>query len=317
MQEQQAQQPGEESKVIGVPTVRIDGPLKTTGMAMYSSDHHFPGLVHAWPVTATIASGTVTNIDTSLAEKMPGVVAIYTHENIGPLYRTPPAAGMTMLVDERRPPLEDTTVRYYGQYVAVVVAQTVEQARAAAESVKVIYAKAQHNTHDDLLNAPVSNPEPKQAAPEPKEVTKRGDTAAALRSATIKLDAVYSTPTEAHNAIELHATVAIYKDGKFTLYETTQAVMNSRDVIAAMLGVPPDNVRVITRFVGSGLVASSGPGPTHCWPPPAPAISNPRSSWWSAAPWRSKAPAIVRSLISASNSRPTTRESSPQSSTIT
>ncbi len=104
---------------------------------MYSSDHHFPGLVHAWPVTATIASGTVTNIDTSVAEKMPGVLAVYTHENIGPLYRTPPSAGVTMLIDERRPPLEDTTIRYYGQYVAVVVAQTVEQARAAAEAVKV------------------------------------------------------------------------------------------------------------------------------------------------------------------------------------
>src|SRR2546423_15390114 len=93
MQEQQAQQPTGDSKSIGVPTVRIDGPLKTTGMAMYSSDHHFPGLVHAWPVTATIASGMVTNIDTSLAEKVPGVVAVYTHENIGPLYRTPPSAG--------------------------------------------------------------------------------------------------------------------------------------------------------------------------------------------------------------------------------
>jgi xanthine dehydrogenase YagR molybdenum-binding subunit len=254
MQEQQAQQPTAASKVIGVPTVRIDGPLKTTGKAMYSSDHHFPGLVHAWPVTATIASGMVTNIDISLAEKMPGFVAVYTHENIGPLYRTPPASGMTMLVDERRPPLEDTTIRYYGQYVAVAVAQTVEQARAAAEAVKVTYAKAQHNTHDDLRSASSSHSEPKQ-------VTKRGDTAAALRSARIKHDAAYSTPPEAHNALELHATVAIYKDGKFTLYESTQAVMNSRDVIAAMLGVPPDNVRIVTRFVGSGFGGKLWPWP--------------------------------------------------------
>src|SRR3954452_5298696 len=151
MQEQQAQQPIRDSKVIGVPTARIDGPLKATGTAMYSSDHHFSGLVHAWPVTATIASGTVTSIDTSIAEKMPGVLAVYTHENIGPLYRTPPSAGLTMLMDERRPPLEDITIRYYGQYVAVVVAQTVEQARAAAEAVKVSYVKAPHNTQDELL----------------------------------------------------------------------------------------------------------------------------------------------------------------------
>jgi len=146
MQEQQAQQPVRESKVIGVPTPRIDGPLKTTGRAMYSSDHYFPGLVHAWPVTATIASGTVTSIDSSIAEKMPGILAVYTHKNIGSLYRTPPSAGLTMLMDERRPPLEDTTIRYYGQYVAVAVAQTVEQARAAAEAVKVTYNPSRSRT---------------------------------------------------------------------------------------------------------------------------------------------------------------------------
>jgi xanthine dehydrogenase YagR molybdenum-binding subunit len=82
---------------------------------------------------------------------MPGVLAVYTHRNIGPIYRTPPAAGLSMILDEKRPPLEDTTVRYYGQYVAVAVAQTVEQARAAAEAVKVTYAKTPHNTSDKLL----------------------------------------------------------------------------------------------------------------------------------------------------------------------
>ena len=78
MQDSQTQSPVRESKVIGVPTTRIDRPLKTTGTAKYSSDHHFPGLVHAWPVTATIASGTLTNIDASFAAKMPGVLAVYT-----------------------------------------------------------------------------------------------------------------------------------------------------------------------------------------------------------------------------------------------
>ena len=263
MQESQTQEPVRESKIIGVPTPRIDGPLKTTGTAMYSSDHHFPGLVHAWPVIATIASGTVTSIEASIPEKMPGVLAIYTHQNIGPLYRTPPSAGLTMLMDERRPPLEDTTIRYYGQYVDVVVAQTVEQARAVAEAVKVTYNKAPHNTHDDLLGNQASHLEPKAAnpEPEPKQVTKRGDTAAALRSATIKHDAVYSTPTETHNAIELHASVAVYKNGKFTLYETTQAVVNYRDVMAAMLGVPAENVEVITRFLGSGFGGKLWPWP--------------------------------------------------------
>ena len=254
---QQQEQTSEQilnSKVIGVATPRVDGPLKTTGTAMYSSDHHFPGLVYAWPTTATIASGAVTHIDTSTAEKLPGVIAIYTHENIGSLYRTPPSPLLSLMIDETRPPLEDTTVRYYGQYVAVAVAETMEQARAAAEAVKVTYAKTPHNTDDKLLGTPISEAKP-------KEVTKRGNAAAALSSASIKHDAIYSMPVETHNPIELHASVAIYKDGKFTLYETSQAVVNHRDVMAAMLGVPPDRVQVITRFLGSGFGGKLWPWP--------------------------------------------------------
>ena len=250
---EQAQQQIKDSKVIGVSQRRVDGPLKTTGTAMYSSDYHFEGLVYAWPTTATISSGSVTGIDTSVAQKMPGVLAIYHHGNLGPLYRTPPSAGMSMILDEKRPPLEDTVVRYYGQYVAVAVAQTVEQARAAAEAVQVTYKKTAHNTSDKLLGeADVIGK---------KTSTKRGDTAAALGSATMKHDAVYTTPAEVHNPIELHASVAVYKDGRYTLYETSQAVGNSRDVLAAQLGVPAENVQVITRFLGSGFGGKLWPWP--------------------------------------------------------
>ena len=122
--QQKAPQPITESKVIGVSTPRIDGPLKTTGKAMYSSDHSFPGLVYAWPVTATISSGIVTSIEKAAAKRIPGVLAIYTHEDIGALYRTPPAGGFTLVQDERRPPLEDAEIRYYGQYVGVAVVRT-------------------------------------------------------------------------------------------------------------------------------------------------------------------------------------------------
>lgn len=246
---QQQEQTAEQilnSKVIGVATPRVDEPLKTTERAMYSSDHYFPGLVYAWPTTATVASGTVKHIDTSAAEKLPGVIAIYTHENIGHLYRIPPAPLLSLMIDETRPPLEDTTIRYYGQYVAVAVAETMEQARAAAEAIKITYAKTPHNTDDKLLGTPISEANP-------KEVSKRGNAVAALKSASIKHDAVYSMPVETHNPIELHASVAIYKDSRFTLYETSQAVVNHRDVMAAMLGVPPDRVQVITRFLGSGF----------------------------------------------------------------
>lgn len=250
----QAQEQIHESKVVGVPTPRIDGPLKTTGSAMYSSDHHFPGLVYAWPTTATIASGTISSLDTSVAEKMPGVLAIYHHGTIGKIFRTPPSAGFSMILDEKRPPLEDNTVRYYGQYVAVAVAHTMEQARAAAEAIKVTYAKTKHNTGDKLLGTPISTPAV-------KEHTKRGDVAAALASAPVKVDAFYKIPAETHNPIELHASLAVYKDGKYTLYETTQAVGNFRDVMAAMLGVSEDDVQVITKFLGSGFGGKLWPWP--------------------------------------------------------
>jgi xanthine dehydrogenase YagR molybdenum-binding subunit len=253
-QEQQANEPIKESKVIGVPTPRIDGPVKTTGRAMYSSDHHFPGLVYAWPATATVASGTVTAIDASDAQRLPGVIAIYHHENLGPLYRTPTSNGFSMVVDERRPPLEDNVVRYYGQYVAVAVATSMEQARAAAEAIKVTYDKTQHDTRDKLLGTTISTPLK-------KNVTKRGDTGPAFTNAPVKHEGLYSTPVETHNPIELHASVAVYKDGKYTLYETSQAVVNHRDVMAAMLGVPPENVRVVTRFLGSGFGGKLWPWP--------------------------------------------------------
>ena len=270
--EQQERNPEQvhESKIIGVRTPRIDGPLKTTGRAMYSSDHNFPGLVYAWPTTATVANGTVQKIDTAAAKKMPGVLAVYTHETLGPLYRVPPGAGLSLLMDERRPPLEDTIVRYYGQYVAVAVAQTIEQARAAAEAVKVTYAKSAHNTADRLLESNNRETKPKEQPKteanasglnDAKEISKRGDTAAALREASIKHDAVYSIPTETHNPIELHASVAVYDGDKFTLYETSQAVVNHRDVMAAMLGVPPDKVQVITRYLGSGFGGKLWPWP--------------------------------------------------------
>jgi xanthine dehydrogenase YagR molybdenum-binding subunit len=235
-----------ESKVIGVATPRVDGPLKVSGSAMYTSDYHFPGLLYAWPVCATISSGNVTGLDYAEAEKMPGVVAVYHRENIGKLYRVPPATGFTMIIDEKRPPLEDDVVRYYGQYVAVVVAQTMEQARGAAESVKVRYNKTKSKTDGNLMEGPLTTDKP-------EEKSKRGDTKAALGSAKISVDEVYTIPVETHNPIELHASVAVYDGQKFTLYETSQAVMNHRDVMAAMLGVPPEQVQVITRFLGSGF----------------------------------------------------------------
>src|ERR1700720_1207896 len=135
---------------IGRKTPRVDGPQKVTGKAQYASDFHFPGLLYAVPVEATIANGRVVKLDTSGAEKMPGVRAILHRENIGKIFRSVKGPGFEGLCDERRPPFEDDVVRYYGQYIALAVADTFETAKAAADAVRVTYAKEKPNVATDL-----------------------------------------------------------------------------------------------------------------------------------------------------------------------
>jgi xanthine dehydrogenase YagR molybdenum-binding subunit len=231
---------------------RVDGPLKVTGTAIYTSDHNLPGMLYAVPVCATIANGTIASLDTSRASAMPGVKAVYTRQNIGKLFRTAPAQGFTGILDERRPPFEDDTIRYYGQYVAAVVALTFEQAVAAANEVKVTYRTDKPDVRKQL-----------ESDEKPKVDSQRGDPEPAFHAAPAKVDEVYVTPTETHNPIELHASVAVWDGQNFTLYETSQAVCNHQDVMAQMLGVPQENVRVISRFLGSGFGGKLWPW-THC-----------------------------------------------------
>jgi xanthine dehydrogenase YagR molybdenum-binding subunit len=232
---------------------RVDGPLKVTGAAMYSSDYHLPGMLYAVPVCSTIASGTIASIDAERAKALPGVKAIYTRENFGKLFRTAPPSGFSGIVDEKRPPFEDDTVRYFGQYVAVVVALTFEQATAASRAVKVSYKPTALNVGTHLSES--------EAVDKPNVDSHRGDPDAAFASAAVKVDHTYVTPTETHNPIELHASVADFDGQRFTLYETTQAVCNAQDVLAQMLGVPSENVRVISRFLGSGFGGKLWPWP--------------------------------------------------------
>src|SRR5258708_697702 len=119
---------------IGGSLPPVDGPLKVSGAAMYTSDHHFPGMLYAVPVCSTIAKGRIASLDSSAAERMAGVRAVYHQGNIGPLFRSAPAGQLDAYLKDRRPPFEDDVIRYYGQYVAVVVAQTFEQAGAAASA---------------------------------------------------------------------------------------------------------------------------------------------------------------------------------------
>ena len=236
---------------LGGALPRIDGSLKVTGGAKYASDHHFPGMLYAGPVSSTIAKGKIVSLDTTAAEKMPGVKAVFHRANVGPIYRVPPGEGFSTYLDERRPPFEDDVIRYYGQFVAVVVAQTFEQAQAAASAVKVKYSEEKPAIATHL-----------ETEDQPKVQSSRGKPEDAFKSAAVKVDETYSTPTETHNPIELHAIVALWDGQSFTLYQTTQAIANHRDVMAQMLGVPPENVRVISRFLGSGFG-----GKLWVWPP--------------------------------------------------
>jgi xanthine dehydrogenase YagR molybdenum-binding subunit len=238
--------------VIGRPIPRVDGPLKVSGTATYTSDHNFPGMLYAVPVPSTIAKGTIAVLDTSAAEKMAGVRAVFHRENIGRFFRVPPNADFSIVIDERRPPFEDDTIRYYGQYVALAVADSLEQAQAAADAVKVTYHEERPDVRTKLTQEQ-----------EPKVDNQRGDAVAAFNTAPVKIDQTYVTPAETHNPIELHATVAVWNGTAFTLYESTQAIKNQQLAMSAMLGVPPENVRVITRFLGSGFGGKLWPW-THC-----------------------------------------------------
>jgi xanthine dehydrogenase YagR molybdenum-binding subunit len=195
------------------------------------------------PVQSSIGKGKIKSMDVSDAEKMRGVLRIYRFGHVPHLFRAH-GDDFDAHVDETRPPFEDENVYYNGQYVAVVFAETLEQARAAANKVRVEYAPDTPNVALDLadgFNAKM------------KEISKRGDVDSGFASAPVKMDQTYVTPIETHNPIELHATVATWDGEKYKLYETTQSIMNHQSAMAQMLGVPREEVQIVMKFLGSGF----------------------------------------------------------------
>jgi xanthine dehydrogenase YagR molybdenum-binding subunit len=248
---------------IGRKTPRIDGPFKVSGTAQYASDFHFPGMLYAVPVEATIANGRVVKLDTAAAEKTPGVRAIFHRANIGKISRSVPGNGIEGICIERRPPFEDDVIRYYGQYVALAVADTFEAAKAAADTVRVTYSKDKPNVENDLKAEDDPETVVTPYGPEERLQSERGDAESAFASAPVKLDQTYVTPAETHNPIELQGTTAIWEGGNLTIYEESQGIFNMRGVLAQMFGLPKENVHVITKFVGSGFGSKLWPW-THC-----------------------------------------------------
>src|ERR1043165_6902027 len=181
---------------IGRDTPRIDGPRKVSGVAQYTSDFHFPGLLYAVPVEATIAKGRITKLDTAAAERMPGVRAIFHRKNIGKISRAVLGEGFEGITDERRPPFEDDVIYYYGQYVALAVADTFETAKAAADAVHVEYAREKPNVASDLKEDHDPDPVDTTFAKMKRLQSERGDPEAAFEKAPVKLDETYVTPAE-------------------------------------------------------------------------------------------------------------------------
>ena len=243
------------SSVIGQPVTRIDGRLKVTGGAAYALEHPLQHVVHGVGVASTIGKGRIVRIDSTEAEKMPGVLAVLHHGNMAHLYRPAGALAEQSRPGESRPPFEDENVYYYGQFVALVIAETFEQAQDAAAHVHVEYDAQRPLVR--IEQAPVPHkPPPAQYA--------RGDAAAAFQQAAVQLDATYITPVETHNPMEMHGTIAVWDKGKLTLYETTQGVVNHHNVAAQMLGMPLESIKIISPFVGSGFGDKLFPWP-HSW----------------------------------------------------
>lgn len=237
------------STFTGQPMDRIDGVLKVTGDAHYAGDFPEARLAHAVLVTSTIASGTIASIDTRRAQTMPGVLLVMTYENAMRLPnggRTPlkPPAGRHLTL------LQDNAVRYSNEPVAVVVADTLEHAADAANHVAVTYAPTPATL--DFERAKNQSRVPASAMGRPV-ASSRGNIEAGLSEGAVRIDAVYTTPTQFHNPMEPHATMARWDGPSLTLYDATQGVSGARTAVAAVFGMPPDNVRVISPFLGGGF----------------------------------------------------------------
>ncbi|BES69104.1 xanthine dehydrogenase family protein molybdopterin-binding subunit [Marinobacter nanhaiticus D15-8W] len=246
MSENAASKPN--AAIIGAGPKRIDGRLKVTGSAPYASDHQPENMVYGHGVFSTIASGKIRNIDLGEAKASPGVIDIFHHGHFPELYHTPSSMAQQNKVEETRLPFEDDTVYYAGQFVALVVADTFENARAAAYKVKVDYEE-----HDAIANLDQAVKAHGTQPTGSQNNHQRGDADAAFGNAAHTIDVTYHTSVETHNPMEMHATVAEWRDDQLKVYEASQAVLQERGALAKIFGIAPNQVEVISPFIGSGF----------------------------------------------------------------
>jgi xanthine dehydrogenase YagR molybdenum-binding subunit len=233
--------PIDQLKIVGKPIDRIDGPMKVSGTAPYAYERNkeAPKAAYGYVVHAGISKGKITSIDSAAARRAPGVVAIVTYENAGKL-------GKGKMNTAKL--LAGPDVQHYHQAVAVVVAETFEQARAAANMVKVSYAKEKGAY--DLHAAKGSATKPKK---EEKPDTAVGDFAKAFASAPVKLDMNYTTPDHSHAMMEPHASIASWEGDKLTLWTSNQMVDWGVGDVAKTLNLPKENVHMMSPYIGGGF----------------------------------------------------------------
>jgi xanthine dehydrogenase YagR molybdenum-binding subunit len=232
------------SPVIGAPVDRVDGRLKVSGAAPYPSDVSYPGMAYAAFVRSTIAAGRILDIDTRDARATAGVREIITHRNAPRLGR----AAASVLGPQPPAPLQDDRVLHYGQYAAVVVADTPQQAADAARRVVIAYEPGEALLDIDdpratLLDDPFASD------------SRRGDVDAGLATADVVHDAVYTTAANTNNPLGLFATVAAWDGDTVVLHVASQFTSNVRTVVAAAFGLPESSVRVHSEYLAGGFGA--------------------------------------------------------------
>src|SRR5262245_11027534 len=236
---------------IGQSINRVAGRAKVTGQAKYAGEYNVTNHAYGVVVSSTIAKGKITKIDASEARGLKGVCQVFTHENTPHL-----EASDQDFHDEAAPPgspfrpLQENSVRFNGQPVALVVADTFELARYAATLVRLEYATESHETNLREKSLDAREPRPREYLEPP---TSRGDFRKAFAKAPVHVEAEYSGPAEHHNPMEPFATTVVWDRGKLTVYDKTQGAPNIHGYICRVFGMSNDDVRVLSPFVGGAF----------------------------------------------------------------
>jgi xanthine dehydrogenase YagR molybdenum-binding subunit len=245
------------ARYIGKEMSRVDGVAKVTGRAKYAAEFRAPNLAYGFIVLGAVAKGTIKSIDTREAEAASGVVRVFTHLNapkLGPKANTeyaPPRNSREQ--DKSFRALQSDRIYFNAQPVALVVAETYEQARYASRLVKITYNAEKHTTDTEAVREGARVP---SQGPPPKP---RGNPEAAMKAAAVKIEAEYRIPVEHHNPMEPHAAVAAWEGDKLTIFDKTQEVYGVRKHLASSFNVPEANVQVISPYVGGAFGSSLRP----------------------------------------------------------